>query len=603
MNILELREKVKRLPLTSGVYIMRNNKGDIIYIGKAKKLRNRVKQYFDGGKKQIKVQAMVNNICDFDYILTKNDVDAFLLENNLIKQHKPKYNILLKDDKQYPYIKINMKEKFPQVQVTRRIMDDEAMYFGPYVNMGVNNLIEIIRSAFKIRTCKKKFDNFKPLSRPCLHGEIGNCLAPCVNRVTEEQYLEAINSVIDFLRGNTKDAQARIEAKMNDCAKNEDFENAISLRDKMYMIEKLGERHIASLTKAESFDVFAVRTYLDYAIVNVMNIRCGKNIGQLNYVLENYDNECETLETFIFSYYKNASLIQKSILVNVDCVEELHTLFAEAYDKSIDFMYPKKGAKLEIIKMCEQNAEEYARRLATRSEHKDNMTVGALKELESILGIEFINRIEGYDISNIQGAYNVSSMVVFEGGEAVKKEYRKFKIKTFEGADDFAAMAETLTRRFERYNAGDEKFGSLPDLILIDGGLGQLHSANSVLEKMGLVIPIISIAKKEEEIYTLRSSEPIRLEKRSFALRLLQRVRDESHRFAITFHRQTRNKEFLSDFETIEGVGAKTRQKILATYKSVDDLYNANVVELCRSAGIGVAVAEKIYNYLHKNAK
>jgi len=603
MTLEELREKVKRLPLNSGVYIMRNDRGDIIYIGKAKKLRNRVKQYFDGGKKQIKVQAMVNNVCDFDYILTKNDVDAFLLENNLIKQHKPKYNILLKDDKQYPYIKINMKERFPQVQVTRKIENDDALYFGPYVNMGVNSLLEIIRSAFKIRTCKKNFDKGKMLSRPCLHGEIGNCLAPCVNKVSETEYMDAIYAVINFLHGDTKEAVEKIQAKMMECAEKEDFENAISLRDKMNAIEKLGERHIASLTRAESFDVFALRENLDYSIVNVMNVRCGKNIGQVNYVIEKYDNACEMLESFIFEYYQNVSLIPKSVLVNVDCVEDLKQLFNEAYGKNVDFVLPQKGAKKDILTMSETNADEYIKRLTERSEYKDSLTTGALKELESVLGLDFINRIEGYDISNIQGAYNVSSMVVFEGGEARKKEYRKFKIKTVEGADDFASMEETLTRRFDRYNSGDEKFGSLPDLILIDGGLGQLHAANNVLEKMGLVIPIISIAKKEEEIYTIYSNEPIKLEKRSFALRLLQRVRDESHRFAITFHRNVRNKEFLSELDSIDGIGKKTRQKVLSAYKSVDDLYNSSIIELKECAGIGETQARSIYEYLHKNAK
>ena len=604
MNKDELKKKALQLPLSSGVYIMKNTAGEIIYIGKAKKLKNRVKQYFDGSKKQIKVQSMVDNVADFDYILTKSDADAFLLENNLIKKHSPKYNILLKDDKQYPYIKIKTDEKYPRILVTRKIENDNCLYFGPYVNMSVNVLLEIVKMVFKVRTCLINFEKTKQKKMPCLHGQIGRCLAPCVGGVDEKEYLSAIKKVENFLKGDNEEVLKVLNSQMQAFADSEDYESAIGVRDKIKLLESVGEKHFSSLTKAETFDVFAIDCSEDFCVVGVANIKCGKNTGQSNYIIEDFSGTCdEVLSDFVCSYYSHSSLLPKTILLNCENVFGVQEYFEKLYNKKVEIVCPQKGIKKEIVSLVELNARDYKLRIKQKSEYKKRMTVDALVELQNLLDIKYINRIEGFDISNIQGNYNVSSMVVFVGGEPAKKEYRKFKIKTFEGANDFASMAETLRRRFERFKSGDSKFLELPDLILIDGGLGQLHSANAVLEEFGLSIPIISLAEREEEIYTIYSSNPIVLERRNLALRLLQRVRDEAHRFAITFHRNTRNKEFLSEFEQIEGVGKKTREKILQNYKSVDDLFDSTIVEIKQTLGVGEKTAEKIYNYMHKNAK
>jgi len=605
MNILELREKVKLLPQKSGCYIMKDSDGTVIYVGKAKRLKNRVTSYFDSSNKTQKTYALVKNISDFEYIITNTELDAFSLENNLIKKYKPKYNILLKDDKAFPYIKIDLAEKFPRIQIVRRPKADGSMLFGPYVTgMPISELMHIIKSAFPVRWCNTNFSKAKLPCKACLHGQIGQCLAPCANEDKEAEYKQVILKVIDFLNGDTKDVRNKLKEKMNAYAIAEHFEEALAMRNALELLDKLESRIITSLTNSKNLDVFGYYESHSMSAINIMTIRAGQNVGQTNFTLENVvGSECENLARFIVEYYENKASLPPEIVckqIDEETAELVQLYLLQKYNKVVKITIPQKAIKDKLANSCIANAQEYAERSAEAHERKQMLTSGALSELAEIINVQKIYRIEGYDISNISGTNNVASMVVFEGGEPNKKAYRKFKIKTVEGANDFACMQEVLSRRLEHLVKKDAGFSDKPDVILIDGGLGQLHSAHEVAIKMGLDITFISLAKQDEEIYTTKSNVPIKLPKRNNALRLLQRVRDESHRFAVMYHRATRNKGELKSLLTqINGIG-KTRQQLLYKhFKTIENIATASVQELTEVDGIGTKHAVEIYNYFH----
>lgn len=602
----ELLEKVKtQLPESPGVYIMKNVDDEVIYVGKAKILKRRVKSYFDNTPKTQKTYALVSNIDHFEYILTNSELDAFSLENNLIKKYKPKYNILLKDDKTFPYIKIDMNERFPRVTIVRRPKSEKGvLLFGPYVTgTRIGELLTLIKSAYPVRWCNKNFDKIDRLARPCLHGEIGNCLAPCVSAENEAKYMQMIQNVVDFLNGKTGDIKRQLKEKMNKLAEAQKFEEALVVRNNLRSVENIDKELITSLTHDSDIDVFGIAAQDEVYAVNVMMIRKGKNVGQVNFPLVNVVGEREEiLSEFISHYYTEKNMLPKEIVVESLSDEQkelLQGFLLSTFSRAVKITIPKIALKKELVENSIKNAKEYLEHSKERIDKRYQMTVQAQENLKNLLGLKRLKRIEGFDISNIGGQFSVASMVVFENGEPAYKEYRKFKIKTVVGSDDFASMYETLKRRLTDLVECKENFNKRPDLILIDGGFGQLHSAYSVIQELGLDIPIISLAKRDEEICTTNSNVPIVLKKSDYMLRLLQRVRDESHRFAITFHRNLRSKSTKSALAEIEGIGEKKINDLLKYFKSYDAISKASKSELEQVEGIGEVMAETIFNHFH----
>lgn len=601
----KIKEKVKLLPASPGVYIMHDKTGKVIYVGKAKKLKNRVKTYFDSSAKTQKTYALVSNVEDFEYILTNSEQDAFSLESNLIHKYKPRYNILLKDDKSFPFIKINMKEKYPRVMVARRPKRDGSLLFGPYVTgIRISEMMGLIKWAYPIRWCNTNFDGKKPLARPCLHGEIGNCLAPCAYPEREEEYMKNIQKIINFLNGNNKDIKIRLENKMKDLASQMRFEEALEVKNLLSSLEILDAQIITTLSSSSNIDVFTLSSSDELSAVNVMKIRGGKNIGQFNYPDEEVVGEkSEILQSFISSYYVEAQDLPREILLDESMKDSgtlIENFLFEKFGKKVTVLFPEKGTKRKLVENSMRNAENFVFASRDKFERHKKLTTDALKELSDILNVENINRIEGYDISNISGTNNVASMVVFENGEPAKKEYRKFKIKTVEGANDFACLQETLKRRLQSLKEGQKNLDTKPDLILIDGGLGQLHSVQEIINQFGMSIPVVSLAKQDEEIFTTSSSVPIRLERNNYALRLLQRVRDESHRFAVLYHRNLRGQSLTSFLQEIPGVGKTTSEKIWKHFKTKENIFNAGIDAFCEIDGISESKAIEIYKGIHK---
>ena len=609
MNIIELREKVKLLPAKPGCYIMKNQDGTVIYVGKAKVLRNRVKSYFDNSSKTQKTYALVKNIVDFEYIITPSELDAFSLENNLIKKYQPKYNILLKDDKAFPYIKIDMAEKFPRVQVVRRPKRDGSMLFGPYVTgVPISELVGIIKSAFPVRWCNKDFSKAKLPCKACLHGQIGQCMSPCSDQTREGEYKKVILKVVDFLNGDTKQVRKNLTEKMNSYAKTENFEEALKCRNHLEMLDRIEGKIITSLTNGKNIDVFAYYESENSGLgaVNVITIRAGQTIGETNYVQDNVvGSSVEILTSFMVEYYGKVDNMPNEIVckqLDSESAELISLYFLNNYQKIVKITIPQKAIKNELFDQAYSNAKEYCERSADSFVRKQKLTSGALEALAKLLNLDKVYRIEGYDISDICGTNNVASMVVFEGGEPNRKLYRKFKIKNVEGANDFACMQEALSRRLAHLAAGDTEFGEKPDVILIDGGIGQLNSVKDLASSMGLNITFISLAKQDEQIFTTTSNIPICLPKSDFALRLLQRVRDESHRFAVLYHRNVRgNTELASQLAEIEGIGKHRQQILYKHFKTIDAIADATVEELSNVPNIGAKNAMNIYKHFHKN--
>lgn len=600
-----LEEKLKLLPTNPGVYIMKDADGVVIYVGKAKNLKNRVRQYFFNNVKTDKVMAMVLNIADFEYIITKSEIDALSLENNLIKKHKPKYNILLKDDKTYPYLKINLKEEFPTFSITRRLKKDGSKYFGPFMGgVSVKDVLEILLSAFCLRPCDVKINPQKPL-KPCLNYHIKKCMGECAGFVDRVSYMENVNRAIDFLNGNDTQTKKLLEKKMQTAAQNEEFELALSLRQKIESLDKIWLKRITNLNSFLSADVIAYKTDNIHSSVNLLIIRGGRMLGAKNFVMKEGNlSAYDALSDFICRYYKASEEIPDEIIVS----EETESLLLEKYFKhsfgaSPLILCPKQGVRKQLVQMAEINATEYLSKNVEKIKHKEDMTISACQKLKEILQLKnYPKRMECYDISHISGVDKVGSMVVFTDGVADKKEYRRFKIKTVEGNDDFASLQEVLNRRLSKIGSDEESRFPKPDLIIIDGGKGQLSSVNEIFEQYKIHdIDLISLAKKQEEIYTLKSSVSVKLEKADYSLRMLQRIRDEAHRFAITFNRNLRGKRTLASLlDEIEGIGKKRKLLLMEEFKDVSGIISAEVADLERVKGISRALAEKIYDYFHK---
>ena len=597
----KIKDKLKTLPTNPGVYIMRDKTGEVIYVGKAKNLKNRVSQYFRHTEKPAKVQAMVDNVDNFDYFITVSELDALALENNLIKRYQPFYNILLKDGKTFPYIKIDMKEEFPRLEIVRKIKNDGAKYFGPYfAGIDPKAIIKTISSAFKIRTCSKKFSSEKHLKRECLNYSLGLCLAPCTGKVTKEEYAEELKKVVNFLNGNDDEIEKVLLEKMISASNQENFERAIELREALKMVAKLKQRVVANMPKNVDKDVIAYVTDGLSGVVTIMVIRGGKILGIQNYVQSDID-EYETVSNFITQYYQNM-LPPSEIIVSHEVDD---ALIGDYLGKKIHTTAKPHGINLTLLKMAKENARDYLEKHIEKEKLMYNNTLGAVQALQEKLHLKSLpRRMECYDISHISGTNKVASMVVFKDGKPAKKDYRKFKIKTVKGSNDFASLQETLERRLVRLQNGDgESFNEKPDLLVIDGGKGQLSSTFEILKKLGFEdkIEIISLAKKLEEVFVVGQSAPVILKYGSAELKLLQRIRDEAHRFAITFHRQTRTKEQTkTELDGIPGLGPKKIDNLLKAFGTVENVKKASVEELSLVKGIHLSLAEDIKRKLEE---
>ncbi len=596
----ELQEKLRLLPSNPGVYIMLDKDGVVIYVGKARVLKNRVRQYFHTSAKPEKVAAMVENIDDFYYIITQTEIDALALENNLIKKYKPKYNILLKDDKTYPYIKVHTKEEYPRVSITRKIKKRDGKYFGPYMGgVRCSEILDIVGSVYNVRTCAISITE-KP-KKPCLAYHLGRCLAPCAHSCSKEEYAARIKAAISFLDGNYEGAEELLKEKMLKFAENEEFELAMEYREKLAMLSKLKLKRITSLNRSINADIIALKTNYLYSSVNVLITRSGIMQGGSNFALEDGSlSESDALTAFIIQFYSNHELPDEIITQDVCEKDLLERYFLEHHEKKVEVVLPKLGVKRQLLDMAEKNATEYLSKSIDKIKHKDDMTKNACVRLKGILGLKkYPKRMECYDISNISGVDKVGSMVVFIDGEADKSSYRRFRIKTVEGANDYASHQEMMRRRLAKLGTEEEERFPKPDLIIIDGGKGQLSAIKEIFDQAGVTdIELISLAEREEEVFTLFSEESIRIDRRDYALKMLQRIRDEAHRFAITYFRSLHSKRNLSSvLQEIEGIGKKKRMALLEKFGTIDKIMSASVEQLLEVEGVGEELAKKIYTY------
>ncbi len=600
----DIKEKLKDLPSCSGVYLMLDEYGQILYVGKAKNLKNRVRQYFQNSTtKTEKTMLLVQKIVDFRYIITNTEVEALVLENNLIKEHKPYYNILLKDDKSYPYIKITVKDKFPKIEVVRRLRADGSKYFGPYMlGTSPKMILELLHSVYPVRSCTGDVTKVRANTRECLNYHIGRCLAPCVQKVSQEEYANVIKKVIDFLQGNDDEVTNILSKKMAYFAEREEFEQAIRCRDSIELMEKLVRKQIINLPKDVNIDIFAYTTNGMYGVINYMVIRGGKMLGADNYAVDEAGANADIVSSYIMQHYQTHPVLADEILVSEELPfeNELQDYLGHKKGKKIIVFTPKGGIRKQLVELAFSNATDNLEKTVAKIISKEAMTVGAVNALQTALELQRPpKRMECYDISNISGTDKVASMVVFINGEPSKQMYRRFKIKTVKGSDDFASMKETLSRRMGEIMGKDPSFTDIPDLIIVDGGKGQLSSAYDIVG--GYDIPIIGLAKREEEVFKPNISEPFILPRNSMQLTLLQRIRDEAHRFAITYHRALRrDRQTQSNLKNIEGVGTNRARALLVYFKKVENIATASVEEIRQVEGFGAKNAQAVYDFYHK---
>lgn len=600
---MSIADKLATLPDNPGVYLMKNQDGTIIYVGKAVNLKNRVRSYFRTlPPDALKTKALVRNIADFEYIIVDNEVEALVLECNLIKKYRPKYNISLKDDKTYPYLKIT-NEDYPRVIITRNYIKDGGKYFGPYPSVTVlRETLELLRSIFPFRVCKQRtFTN----DRPCLNYQIKRCYAPCCGKISKEDYAQLIAKINDFFDGKHEELLADLTKQMNEAAENLHFEQAARLRDQIRGIERAINDQKAVLSGNDDKDVLGLAMGANEVIVQIFFIRAGKIVGRENYVLHDAidGGKAEILAAFIKQFYLDNQFIPPNILLEEELSEAeiLQTWLSEKRGGKVQFTVPKRGQQKELVDLVVRNAEEELLKKRERALADSERLNDALAELQAALHLPRLpKRIECYDISNTQGTESVASMVVFVDGKAKKDQYRKFRIKTVIGPNDFASMNEVLLRRLGHMDT-DVKFAKdNPDLIIVDGGKGQLDFALKALAEMGYNdIPIAGLAKKEEILFLPNEDEGVYLPRDSQALYLVQRIRDEAHRFAITFHRSLRGKRNLASvLDDIPGVGAKRKNALLRHFGSLTKITQATAEEIAEVEGIGEVLAEEIYEYL-----
>jgi len=613
----ELEWKLQNLPDSPGCYLMKSG-GVIIYVGKAKNLKNRVSQYFHASRSHTpKVRAMVEKIDDFDIVLVDGEMEALTLECNLIKLHRPRYNILLKDDKHYPYIRIDLREDFPRPELVRRQLQDGARYFGPYQGATiVREVLDVVRSVFPVRTCSHIIRPDKP-RRPCVHHQIGQCLAPCAGKVDRESYHQLLRRIMDFLGGKYAPVIDELTERMREASLQMNYERAAVYRDRIRAVESIMQKQKAISTTQDDRDVIAVLRHEADALVEMLYIRAGRLIGSESFTLEGAGDEenGEIITQFILQYYTPENLPPTELLLSAEPAEKqvIEELLTELHGRRTYLFTPMRGDKMKLIRMAMKNARDLAEKLDKKRAGSHERTVGACRELAEVLGLPDVpRRIEGYDISNTQGVLSVGSQVVMIDGVARHDQYRIYRIKTVKGANDFASLHEVLTRRLshglreirERSERGEDllagKFSDLPDLIMIDGGRGQLSAAMDAMHSLGLDIPMFGLAERIDEIVLPYSDESILLDRHSNALHLIQRLRDEAHRFAITHHRKLRSKASVaSRLDGVAGVGEKRRKAILKHFQTVEALKKASLDEIAVVPGMTRPVAENVYAMLH----
>ena len=610
----KLEEKIRMLPDSPGCYLMKDASGEIIYVGKAVNLKNRVRSYFRDTAHTPKVAAMIAHIDDFDILLCETNLEALILECNLIKLHKPYYNILLKDDKHYPYLKVDMRQPFPRLELCRKMEKDGAKYFGPYIGANaVRQVIEAVRDVFPIRSCKQVLPPKSP-KRPCMNYDIGRCLAPCAGKCTEEAYREMMEGVLSFLGGDYDGVLKKLRKDMEEAAAALRFEKAAAIRDKIRDVQGLMERQIALRTDRSEQDLIALAQDGLDAMIQILYVRGGRMVGGDHFALprEGGEEPGEVIASFLTQYYEQAGLIPRNVLCQTlpeGAAEQLELWLREKKGSAVTVATPQRGEKHELVLLAEKNARDaLMKRNARRIIHEER-TVEAAKNLGKILGMDrYPRRIEGYDISNTQGVQSVAAMVVFIDGEPAKKEYRHFRIKTVEGANDFASLYETLSRRYahaaRETEEGTEqgKFTDLPDLILIDGGPQQLRFARQAILDLGIEPPaMFGLAERLEEIWLPDAEEPILLDHRTPELQLVQRVRNEAHRFGIIHHRALRGKASIhSQLEDIPGVGPARRKALLKAFGSLKAIKAADLETLAGVPGMNRAAAEAVRAWAEK---
>lgn len=597
-----MRDRLKKVPLQPGVYIYKDSEGRVIYVGKAKLLRNRMRSYFQASEKlEPKVRAMMNRVASFDFIVTSNEMEALLLEDNLIKAHHPRYNILFRDDKTYPHLKLTVADEFPRLAMVREKKDGVSRYFGPYTSAGsLRENLRVLSSIFMLRSCK----TFSRRERPCLNHDIGRCLGPCVGKVSPEEYQALVRNLITFMEGDYLQLVKSSEMQMKEAAANLEFEKAARLRDQVQSLKRLGEKQQVALATPLNLDLAALITAPRSALGLIFKIRRGKLINKdsfwLTRVME--ESEAEMMEVLLRGYFAEAHDTAEELLVNHLPANRqlLSEWFKERSGHRVEIRTPLKGEKRRLMEMVENNA----RLLLEEQLNQEDKKQRVLLDLSRALNLETVpERIECYDVSHLGGTETVASMVVFTHGAPDKKAYRRFKIKQ-EQNDDYSSLAETLQRRFREARQGNPNFLPEPDLLVIDGGLGQLHAAQRVLDELGEDVAVISLAKKREEIFRPGQGESLILPRRDEGLQLLQRLRDEAHRFAISYNRQRRNKKITSSLlDEIPGVGEKRKKALLQHFGSVNRIRAASPEEISSLPGISLNLARDICDYLQRQPK
>ena len=604
-----IEEELKKLPRQPGVYIMHDAHDEIIYVGKAVNLRNRVHQYFqEGYKKSPKITRMVSHIAYFEYIVTDSELEALVLENNLIKENRPKYNTMLKDDKTYPYIKVTVNEDYPRIMLTRRIKKDRARYFGPFSNAGaVRETIDMLHGTYRIRTCDRRLPEDMGKGRPCLNHHIHMCDAPCQGYISKEAYRANIDKALEFLEGKYSSTVETIKARMEEASEALDFEAAAGYRDMMNAVLHVAQKQKITLEKADDHDVIAAAKDDKEAVIQIFFIRSGKMIGREKYFIRaEIDDTLEMLlEAFIKQFYADMPLLPREIWIEREIPD--HSLIEQWLSglrgTQVHIVVPRTGSKHQMVELAYKNALQVLTQDADRMRREQAKTVGAVLEISELLGLSDIHRMESYDISNTSGVESVASMVVYTDGVPNRSHYRKFRIKTVTGPDDYGSMREVLTRRFTHDRGkNDISFNTLPDLLMIDGGRGQVHAVLKVLKELGIVIPVCGMVKDDRHRTRglFYDEKEVSISPDSEAFKLVTRIQDETHRFAIEYHRSLRQKDQIhSVLDDIRGIGPARRKALLLHFKNIEAIKGADTEALASVEGMNRAAAEAVYSFFH----
>ena len=619
--MFNIEEELKKLPARPGVYIMHDADDTIIYVGKAISLKNRVRQYFQGSRNLgIRKEQMVEQIARFEYIITDSELEALVLECNLIKEHTPKYNILLKDDKTYPFIKVTVGEDYPRIQIVRRVKKDKSRYYGPYSSaMAVKDVVELTTKLYRLRTCSRNLPKDIGKERPCLYHQIHQCDAPCQGYISKEEYRKKVDKLLDFLNGNHREILKELEEKMLAASQEMNFEDAAQYRDLIQSVKRIGERQKITDQHGEDKDVVAVAQDGEDAVAQVFFIRGGKLIGRDHFYLKvaKEDQRAQIISSFLKQFYAGTPFIPKEIMIQEEIEDrEVITQWLEKRKgRKVHIRIPKKGTKEKLVELAQRNAELVLSQDKERIKREEGRTIGAVKEIAGKLALPGLERIEAYDISNISGFQSVGSMIVYEKGKPKRSDYRKFRIKSVQGPNDYASMEEVLTRRFvhgldeqeaRRKENLDEEFGSFtrfPDLIMMDGGRGQVNIALEVLDKLYLQIPVCGMVKDDKHrtrgLYF--NNEEIPIDRDSEGFKLITRIQDEAHRFAIEFHRSLRSKgQVHSILDDIPGIGPTRRKALMKQFQGPDKMREASLEELKAVPSMNERAAEAVYRFFHE---